>query len=343
MNKSDFNPNDIGVPNGNYFGFPYSPDESKVLILPVPWDVTTSYGAGTSNGPKAILDASVQLDFYDFDVENAWKIGHGTLPFPKEIFALNSELRPTAEKIIDHLEQGNSPETPKIKELLNKINQASEKLNAYVFEQSNKYLTQNKLIALVGGDHSTPLGLINAVCEKYDEIGILHIDAHADLRNAYEGFEFSHASIMFNALKNKSVSRLVQVGIRDVCDEEVSLTKTDSRIVLFDDNQLKENQFNGISWKEQCDQIISNLPENVYLSFDIDGLNPSYCPNTGTPVPGGLDFDQALYLIKQLVNHNKKIVSFDLNEVSPGNDEWDANVGARLLYKISNLMYKSHQ
>jgi len=343
MNNTDFDPNNIGIPNGNYFGFPYSPGESEILILPVPWDVTTSYGAGTSYGPKAILDASVQLDFYDFEVENAWKIGHGTLAFPQDIFELNLTLRPLAEKIIAHLEQGNSSEPPEIKEMIDKINVASVKLNNYVFKQSQKYLSQNKLIALLGGDHSTPLGLINAICEKYNEIGILHIDAHADLRNAYEGFKFSHASIMFNAMKNKNISRLVQVGIRDVCQEEINFANNNPQIIMFDDNQLKENQFNGILWQEQCNQIISKLPENVYLSFDIDGLEPSHCPNTGTPVPGGLKFDQALYLIKQLVTHNKKIVSFDLNEISPGNDEWDANVGARLLYKISNLMYKSHQ
>lgn len=343
MTKKDFNPNNIGIPNGNYFGFPYSVDESKIVIIPVPWDVTTSYGAGTSKGPSAILDASIQLDFYDFDVENAWQIGHSTADFPQDIFNLNSNLRKDAEKIINHLEEGKSPDEPEIKNLLAKINLASQNLNQRVYQQSKKYLSEEKLIALVGGDHSTPLGLINAICEKYDEIGILHIDAHADLRNAYEGFQFSHASIMFNALKNDNISKLVQVGVRDVCDEEISFIKNDPRVTLFDDNQLKQNQFEGKYWKKQCDSIISTLPENVYISFDIDGLDPSFCPNTGTPVPGGLDYSQAVYLIKQLVEQKKKIIGFDLSEVAPGNDEWDANVGARLLYKISNLMYKSHQ
>ena len=174
-------------------------------------------------------------------------------------------------------------------------------------------------------------------------LGILQIDAHADLRNAYEGFTYSHASIMYNAIQLPSISSLTQVGIRDICDYEVSIINTNKDIYTFYDKQLHEGTYNGKTWDTQCDEIIKTLPENVYISFDIDGLDPKLCPNTGTPVPGGLEFEQAMYLIKKVVDSGRKIISFDLCEVSPheNDNEWNANVGARVLYRLSNLMIKS--
>lgn len=334
MNK-DFNPNAIGIPNGNYFGFPYSPEESDIVLLSVPWDVTTSYRTGTSNGPEAIIDASMQVDLFDFDFADAWKIKLGTLLISEEIKKLNKLTRPKSEKIIELLEKGISENDHQILSFLKEVNEASEELNDYVFKESKRWLQKGKKIGLVGGEHSVPFGYIKALSEKYDEFGILHIDAHADLRKAYEGFEFSHASIMYNTMQLKSISKLVQVGIRDMCQEELDFAKADERIIQFNDYQLKENSFLGKSWHEESLEIISHLPQKVYISFDIDGLSPEFCPNTGTPVPGGLNYNQAIYLIKQIKNMGKEIIGFDLNEVAPGKDEWDANVGARLLFKLS--------
>jgi len=329
-----FDPNAIGIPNGNYFGFPYSPEESDIVLLSVPWDATTSYKAGTSKGPKAIINASVQVDLFDFDVNDAWKIKLGTIPISKKIKKLNAKTRKDAEKVISFLENGISQNDAKVIALLEKVNHASVKLNDYVFHESGKWLLADKKVGVVGGEHSVPLGLINALSKKYSDFGILHIDAHADLRKAYEGFEFSHASILFNALKFGSVSKLVQVGIRDVCQEEMDYAKNNDRIVQFSDYSIKENAYTGKNWHEQTLEIVSHLPEKVYISFDIDGLSPEFCPNTGTPVPGGLTFNEAIYLVKQIKEIGREIIGFDLNEVAPGNDEWDANVGARVLFKL---------
>jgi agmatinase len=194
-------------------------------------------------------------------------------------------------------------------------------------------------VAMLGGDHSTPLGFIRALGEKYNRFGVLQIDAHADLRKAYEGFTYSHASIMYNALKLPAVGRLVQVGIRDYCDEELDVMKrAGGRIVTYFDQDIKEQLFGGTSWAAICDKIIADLPHDVYVSFDIDGLNPKLCPNTGTPVAGGFEFEEVAFLIKKLVKSGRKIIGFDLNEVAPGADDWDANVGARLLYHLCNWM-----
>lgn len=180
---------------------------------------------------------------------------------------------------------------------------------------------------------------MHALAEKHAEYGILQIDAHADLRNAYEGFTYSHASIMFNALKLPQVKKLVQVGIRDLCQGEAELVdQSNGRITTFYDYKIKNKLYEGNSWQKQCKKIIAQLPQKVYISFDIDGLDPKLCPATGTPVPGGFEFEEAVYLIKTLVQSGREIIGFDLCEVAPGDSEWNGNVGARLLYKLCNWM-----
>jgi agmatinase len=145
---------------------------------------------------------------------------------------------------------------------------------------------------------------------------------------------------MFNALKIPAVAKLVQIGIRDFCDEEMKvIDRARGRVVTFFDEDIKSEIFNGRTWDDICDTIIAALPADVYISFDIDGLDPKLCPNTGTPVAGGFEFFQVTYLIKRIVKSGRKIIGFDLNEVAPSNhSDWDANVGARMLYQLCNLM-----
>jgi len=220
-----------------------------------------------------------------------------------------------------------------------KINEACENLNVYVRNTAAKLLNEGKMIGLLGGDHSTPLGLLRALSERYDRFGILQIDAHADLRRAYEGFTYSHASIMFNALKLPSVQRLIQVGVRDYCEEEVvAMNRGMGRIVNFFDDDIKAQLYGGKTWSDICKDIIKVLPDNIYISFDIDGLDPKLCPGTGTPVPGGFELQQVTYLLKQIALSGKRIIGFDLSEVAPGSTDWDANVGARALYQLCNWM-----
>jgi len=223
------------------------------------------------------------------------------------------------------------------------INAACRKLNEWVMNQSLSQMDKGKIPALLGGDHSTPLGLMQALASKHKSFGILQIDAHADLRDSYEGFEFSHASIMFNALKIPQIKQLVQLGIRDYCEDEFNIIQKDKRITTFFDRDIKQSQYKGESWEKICDRVISTLPKNVYLSFDIDGLDPKLCPNTGTPVPGGFEFEQIVFLLEKLVASKRTIIGFDINEISPGKDEWDANVGARMLYKVANLCALSNK
>lgn len=340
MEKTNFNPNAAAVANGNYFGLPYGIDEAPVVIVSVPWDVTTSYRSGTSKAPAAIIAASLQLDFFDFDVKEAWKIGIGTLPVDFEIETLNNKTRLLAENVIAHIERGGDSKA--IAQELATVNEASAILNHKVYQSTSELLKKGKLVGLVGGDHSVPFGYIQALSEIQPGFGILHIDAHADLREAYEGFTYSHASIMFNVLKLKGVKKLVQVAVRDECEDEINLVSSNDRIVQYDDYLLAAAEFEGKTWGQQCVEIVANLPERVYVSFDIDGLSPGLCPNTGTPVPGGVSFQKAVYLLRKLVDSGRRIIGFDVSEIAPGTDEWDANVGARVIYKLCNLMYLSN-
>lgn len=331
---SDFNPNDVGVANGNYYGLPYSLDESEIVLVSVPWDVTTSYSAGTSGGPQAIVDASLQVDLFDEKFEHAWKTKIATVPIDKNVIKHNKRVRKIAENVIEELASGADAQS--VEKNVAAVNEASGQINDYVHAISGEYVKQGKIVGIVGGEHSVPFGYLKALSEIYDDFGILHIDAHADLREAYEGFTYSHASIMYNVLKEiPNVSRITQVAVRDFCSDEYAIMRGNTRVCSFTDSDLSREKFEGNSWRSICDKIISTLPAHVYVSFDIDGLAPELCPNTGTPVPGGLSFREADYLLEKLISSGRKMVGFDLCEVAPAQEgEWDANVGARVLFKL---------
>ncbi len=323
----DFNPNSAAQGQG-IFGLPYGVEESKLILLPVPWEATTSYGGGTSKGPQAILKASWQVDLFDLELGNFYENGIFLAKESSQIKKWNQEAKTAAQKVIK------SQDRPP-KAALQKVNSLSASVNEAVYKEAKKWLDLHKIVGLVGGDHSTPYGTIKAHLEKYPQMGILHFDAHADMRQAYEGFEHSHASIMYNVLTDLPLQKLVQVGIRDFCDDEFQFIKrNESRVETFFDSEIKEKSFSGVPWKKITEEIIEHLPGEVYISFDIDGLDPVLCPSTGTPVPGGLSFNEALHIIKTIVTSGRRIIGFDLNEVAPGETEWDANVGARLLYKL---------
>lgn len=192
-------------------------------------------------------------------------------------------------------------------------------------------------LVLLGGDHSIPLGYLQALAEQHSEFGILQIDAHSDLRQAYQGFEYSHASIMTNVLKLPQVTKLVQVGVRDVCAAEVeTVTQSQGRIVTYYDPDLKTQLYQGTTWHSLCQEMVAHLPKQVYISFDVDGLDPKLCPHTGTPVPGGLELEAAFHLCRTIVLSGRSLIGCDICEVGDG--VWDGNVGARILYKLCNLM-----
>jgi agmatinase len=319
------------------FGIPTTVETAKVILIPVPWEVTTSYGSGTSDGPLAILEASPQIDLFDLELGKSYEQGYHLLPLPQPLMEANRALKAKAQQVREALEERGELSSAE-KKLVDEVNQGCAQMSEWVYSTAQKHIAQGKMVGVIGGDHSSPEGLIRAVCEQYaGDVGVLHIDAHADLRNAYQGFTRSHASIMFNVMHAPwKPKQLVQVGIRDFSEEEYRLSEERKDIAVFYDGKLKQNKFKGATWASLCEIIVGQLPKKVYVSFDIDGLDRAFCPHTGTPVPGGLTFDEANFLLSQVVESGRTIVGFDLNEVAPGpdGDEWDANVGARMLYKL---------
>lgn len=331
-----FDPDDAAVEGSGIFGLPHSPEQAGVVVVPVPFEATTSYGGGTARAPRAVLAASRQVDLTDLETGRPWQAGIALLPVPRAIESLDRVARKAAAPVI--AAGGRIDGKPALRRALEKVNAASATMNGWVEATVDRWLDAGKLVAVLGGDHSVPFGSIRAHARRHPGLGILHLDAHADLRVAYEGFEWSHASIFHNvATRIPEVATLVQVGIRDVGSAELAfIERSGGRIVPYTDPALAARTADGEPWSRIADEIVGRLPAEVYLSWDIDGLDPALCPHTGTPVPGGLSWHQATGLLAAVVRSGRRIVGLDLCEVAPGprGDEWDANVGARLLYKM---------
>ncbi len=345
MDLSNFDPNGAANPNNNIFGLPLTEGEARVVILPVPWEVTVSFGSGTARSAEQIMRASLQVDLFDPDFPESWQQGFFLREPDRKILFKSDYLRKEAELYIDYISKGDAIENNQFMcKTLKEVNEGSYFLNNWVYQQTKNLLERNKLVALLGGDHSTPLGYMKAIAEKHGDFGILQIDAHCDLRDGYEGFVYSHASIMYNAIKEiPQIQKLLQVGVRDYSlGEEQFIQHNKGRIRTYFDKEIRERQYEGETFKQITDEIIAQLPDKVYISFDIDGLDPKLCPNTGTPVQGGFETEQVFYIFNKIVKAGKTIIGFDLTEVSTSENGWDANVGARVLFKMCNLMVASN-
>ena len=340
--KEQFENLESGLPPANdagVFGATIKPEESELILIGVPWDATTSYGGGTSESPLALLPASHQLDLEDLAFGQPYKKGITLLPLDEEILALSKSTR---KKVLQYRESADAQaEKPS---LLKDINGASDFVNIKVEQCATKWLSQGKKVAVVGGDHSSPFGLLVALSKVHSSFGILHVDAHFDLRAGYEGFHHSHASIMHNVMsKLPNVSHIAQLGIRDFSrDERLFHESLGSRSSVMYSRDIGRKKAMGTNWSQMVDELLRPLPEKIYISFDIDGLDPSLCPSTGTPVPGGLQYEETMYLLESIVATGRKVIGFDLCEVTPNpSSEWDANVGARILYKLCGTLLSS--
>jgi agmatinase len=327
-----FDPNAAADLSSGIFGLPFTRDEAALVVIPVPFEATVSYGGGTEAGPEAVRAASAQVDLLDRRFGDAWKRGICMEEADERFVRWGREARELCAPIIDRggCEAGGAESAA--------IDELSRRMNALVEERSRAALAENKIPCLLGGEHAVSLGAIRACAASHGEIGILQIDAHMDLRAAYEGFHYSHASVMLNALEEiPSLTRLVQVGIRDFSAGETAYADAQgSRVIVHYDDDLFDATARGERFLDLCERVIAQLPQRVYVTFDIDGLDPSLCPHTGTPVPGGLGYREASLLLDTLARSGKRIVGCDLVEVAPGaeGDEWDANVGARMLFRL---------
>jgi agmatinase len=333
-----FDPDGAATGDG-LFGLPTTVADAALVVIPVPFDATTSYRPGTASGPAAVLEASRQVDLEDLQYGPIWRAGIAMQPIPRAIAALSRRARRAAEPVIRA--GGARPGNAAHARALAAVNAASARVNAHVAREAARVLARGAVPAVLGGDHASPFGLIEQLARRHPGMGVLQIDAHADLRDAYEGFAWSHASIFHNVMTRlPGVARLVQVGVRDFGAGERAFERASrGRVRCFHDQTLRDRQAAGGArgtWAAICREIVAALPKDVYISFDIDGLAPDLCPGTGTPVPGGLAFPEACHLLAAVARSGRRVVGFDLCEVAParGDGEWNANVGARVLYKL---------
>ncbi len=271
-------------------------DAARVLVLPVSYEGTVSYGTGTGAGAMAIVDASRNMELYEEETDaDVYKIGIHTLP----------EFTPRE-----------TPET-----MMNEL-----------YGYSKKLLELDKFICMLGGEHSVSAPIIKAHNERFENLSVLQIDAHADLRDSYDGTPHSHASIMARVVKDLKIPS-VQVGIRSISGDEA--------------RSLKEGLPTRIFWARDIvgrtdwiDEAIESLTDNVYLTIDIDGLDPSIVPTTGTPEPGGLGWYETLTLIRKLAER-KRVVGMDLVEYSYfENYDSPAFLCSKLVYKSLAYIFR---
>ncbi len=335
-----FDPDGAAGAGSGIFGLPHSPEEALVHVIPVPFDATTSYRKGTALGPAAVLAASRQVDLYDLDFGRPYEAGIAALEADARIVALQEEAGGLAAPILAC--SGEIRGERDLERALARVNAIGAEVNALVRDATGQCLENEKLPVVLGGDHSAPFGAIEAAAARYPGLGILHFDAHADLREAYEGFTWSHASILFNVMQRiPSIAKLVQIGIRDVSGiEHEYVAASGGRIRTLFDRDWARARLAGEDVRALVRFYLDLLPREIWISFDVDGLDPTLCPNTGTPVPGGLSWHEAMLWLDELARSDHRVVGLDLNEVSPGEGgdpegkSWDAIVGARLLYKL---------
>lgn len=344
MGTSAFDPSAAAAADSGIFGLPHGAAVAAVHVLPAPFDATASYRKGAWKGPAAILRASRQVDLFDLEHGRPYEAGIWMAPDDGgAIEALNRRASPPADVVIEA--GGDVTGDARLEGALAEVDALGARVNELVLARTLEVYDRGALPALVGGDHSTPFGAIAAAARRHPGLGVLHFDAHADLRVAYEGFAWSHASIMDNVLRRiDGVARLVQVGVRDLCEEERdAIDASGGRVRTLYDRDWQRAKLERTDLRALVRSHLAHLPREVWISFDIDGLDPVLCPNTGTPVPGGLAWGETMLWLDELATSGRRVVGLDLNEVNPGpdwepahtlGDAWDAIVGARLLYRL---------
>ncbi|WP_313111909.1 agmatinase [Aequorivita sediminis] len=264
-------------------------ETSKIVLIPVPYDGTSTWQKGADKGPDAFLDASENMELYDIETQ--------------------SEVYKQGVYLADAITENSSPEA----------------MVDAVHKTTKDYIKRNKFVTLFGGEHSISIGSIRAFNECFDNLTVLHIDAHADLRKEYEGTKCNHACAVYEASQN---TNLVQVGIRSMDIAETRVM--DEEKVFFAHDMVKDEYW--------IDKVIEALGDNVFITFDLDAFDPSILPSTGTPEPGGLLWYETLDFLKQ-VFEEKNVVGFDIVELCPKEDEKSSDfVAAKLYYKM--LSYK---
>ncbi|MGB5667153.1 MAG: agmatinase [Maribacter sp.] len=278
----------------NYAGIPdefAQLETAKVVLIPVPYDGTSTWGKGSDKGPDAFLNASENMELYDIETET-------------EVYEQGIYLAKAVSE-----------------------NKSAEAMVNAVHTITKEYIKRNKFVTLFGGEHSISIGSIRAFNECFDNLTVLHIDAHADLRESYDGTKYNHACAVHEA---NQTTNLIQVGIRSM--DTIEKTVMDEEKTFFA-HEMANDEY----W---VDKVIELMTDNVFITFDLDALDPSIMPSTGTPEPGGLFWYETLEFLKQ-VFQDKNVVGFDIVELCPNpSDKSSDFLAAKLYYKMLSYKFK---
>lgn len=344
MNTLDtFDPNGVGLDNGAYFGLPFTPDEARLVLISAPWDVTVSYGTGTSEAPDAIIEASMQLDLYDALSPGAWRFGIATADIDYSLLETSQRLRSDAERVIRHLEEGGSVADDAVCRKIRRVNEGCVQMNENIRAQARAWLAQGKLVGLVGGDHSTPYGLVQALGERGEGFGILHIDAHCDLRRAYEGFEYSHGVDHVQRAARRAAGGADRRGRR------ARLLRRRGGTGTFFGTHPHVRRHAALRGSLRRRNMGCDLPPHRGRTARTGLCQLRHRRPVGRILPPyryarrrRLTFNQAVYLLHETVRSGRRIIGFDVVEVVPRpGSSIDASTGARILYKLCGLTLKS--
>ena len=325
------------------FDLDFDHSSAEMILIAAPWELSASYRRGSSNSPDHIVKTSSQIDAFYPGYPQLVQKG---ICYLGDIAKLQDQQGPLLEISREYIQnfENKTNLSRKSKFHLKALNHACIRMIGDLKAHILNLISQNKHVGMIGGEHSVSEAAIQALSEKFSSFSILQIDAHMDLRPSYQQLEHSHASVMYNCLKVPQVSSLCQVSCRDFSQEEFSFCRQNkSRINSFTAEHLAQNHFEGKSWQSQCNEIISCLSDDVYVTVDIDGLCPAFCPQTGTPVPGGVSYHQLIYLLKSLVRSKKRMIGFDLVEVVGSTDSLDCIVASHLLFQLSMLCLHSNE
>ena len=265
-------------------------ETSKTVLIPVPYDGTSTWQKGSDKGPNAFLEASENMELYDIETDT-------------EVYKTGIHL---AEAVIE--------------------NESPEQMVEAVYSSVKKYLGKQKFVTMIGGEHSISIGAIRAYNEQFENLTVVQLDAHADLRKEYEGSTCNHACALYEA---NNTTNLIQVGIRSMDITEKEVMNTDN---VFFAHKIADNS----NWNEEALALMS---ENVYITIDLDAFDPSILPSTGTPEPGGLLWYDTLKFLKKIIEQ-KNVVGFDIVELCPNSiDKSSDFLAAKLYYKLLSYKY----
>jgi agmatinase len=267
-------------------------ETSKIVLIPVPYDGTSTWQKGSDKGPDAFLEASENMELYDIETD--------TEVYKQGVF------------LADTVAEGSSPEA----------------MVEAVYQATKTYIKKNKFVTIFGGEHSISIGTIRAFNEMFEDITVLQLDAHADLRESYEGSKCNHACAVYEA---SQTTNLIQVGIR-------SMDVIEKTVMNHEQTYFAHEMVDDDNW---MDSAINQMTENVFITFDLDAFDPSIMPSTGTPEPGGLLWYETLEFLKQ-VFQEKNVVGFDIVELCPNdNDKSSDFLAAKLYYKMLSYKFKN--